>query len=169
MSSPWVLYGKDEIHNLRYDPVSPESLKDLGKVLRSWERTKYSEGSQVRGVGSDCVRSLCGVADDLLGTHTSPEILPADAAMTDPESARAGMRELLRAFGAVRISEGVLRPMDIIISKPPGRDTGPGHAMLVGDTRALWHMDRARGFCKVGNSLEGNTLVGIYRIKALWD
>ena len=169
MSSPWTLSGFEETYQYRYDPSCPENLKLLGDVLRSWEGTPYAEGSQVRGVGADCIRALCGVADELLGTSTAPEMLPADAAMTDPESARAGMRVLLRTFKATEVSEEVLRPVDFLVTRPPGRDTGPGHAMIVGHTRSVWHMDRFRGFCNVGNSLEGNMLVGVYRIAALWE
>ena len=169
MSNPWLLSGCGETHTYHYDPTCPPGLELLGEVLRSWEGTPYAEGSQVRGVGADCIRALCGVADELLGTLTSPKMLPADAAMTQPETARAGMRILLRTFKATEVSESVLRPMDFLVTRPPGRNTGPGHAMIVGDTRSVWHMDRFRGFCNVGNSLEGNLLVGVYRIEELWD
>lgn len=168
MSSPWTLYGKGEVYEYTYDPQVPESLTSLGSVLKAWEGTQYSEGSQVRGVGSDCIRALCGVACDTVGFEVSPDHLPADAAMTQPETARQGMRVLLESFGAGRVGDSTLRPMDIVVTKPPGRDTGPGHAMIVGTTKSLWHMSYLTGFTRVGNSLEGHTLVGIYRIKSLW-
>lgn len=169
MSSRWTIYGGDETYEFWFDSETPEAMRRLGDILTSWERTPYAEGSQVRGVGADCVRALCGVASDLLGSAPLPDHLPADAAMTQPESARAAMRALLREFGALKVEGGILRPMDIVVTKPPGRRTGPGHGMLVGPRKALWHMDRAAGFCRVGNSLEGHTLEGIYRIEALWD
>ena len=171
MSNLWTIYGPGRSHVFRFVSWGIATDVRIGEVLRQWQGTPYVEGAMVKRAGADCVRALAGVLADVAGFIPVPLCrLPADAAMSAPESARAAMRALIREFCATQIEDTTLKPLDFLVTRPPGNDTGPGHAMMVGPHKSLWHMDRQAGFCRVGNSLEGNTLVACYRVPFdLWE
>lgn len=145
-------------------PLDPEASKKLEAALWAWEDTPYLEGAAMAGKGADCFRALAGVIADLEGVRPQGfDLLPADAAMNAPETARAAMRDVIRVYSAEPVTDGVLEPGDFIVTSPPGADTGPGHAMMLGPMFRLWHMDRTRGFCSTGPSLQGYLFSGAYR------
>lgn len=150
--------------------IGKEAEDRLSAVLAEWEGTPYVEGACMAGMGADCFRALAGVIADM--GRTRPEtfgLLPADAAMHAPETARAAMRAVIRAYDAEAVT-GPVEPGDLIVTAPPGHDTGPGHASILDPRFRLWHMDRRRGFCQTGHSLHDYRLVEIYRVpKESWE
>lgn len=138
-------------------------------ALRAWENTPYRGGEQRAGSGVDCVRFVCAVYDRLYGVTTPIENLPQDIAFHNPEGARAGMRAIVRAYGAsvADRDDFSLAPGDTVITSPEGG--GPGHAMIAGPWPTLWHA-RPGGVCWTGFGLEGLTFSGIVRApnKELW-
>lgn len=165
MSNRWTIYDPEKAESFSFQGWSPALDAKIGACLSTWRGTPYVEGAATRGAGADCVRALAGVIADVAGYIPVPiNRLPADAALSDPKRAWAAMRALLTEFKADRIEDGTLRPLDILVTRPPGIDTGPGHGLLVGPHKSLWHMDRLNGFCKIGNSLGASVLVGTFRV-----
>lgn len=111
----------------------------LEQVLRSWEGTPYMAGQQLRGVGVDCVRFVAAVLDELLGRAPTPiETLPPDASLHNRVGAICGMRAIRKRFMPnAPVQDGPLEPGDIVVTGPVSG--GPGHAMIVGSSRVLWH------------------------------
>ena len=113
----------------------------LFKILYSWKGTPYMRGQQVKKVGVDCVRFVCGVLDELYNRpFEAIKDLPADSCMENPEGAVKVMLNILRRYDHVKIDldEGVfVEPGDIVLV---GTFRGPGHAMIVGPNQnQLWH------------------------------
>jgi cell wall-associated NlpC family hydrolase len=134
----------------------------LVEVLSSWKGTPYRANHQKAGIGVDCVRFVCGVYDRLYGVTTPIENLPQDIAFHNPEGARAGMRSIVRAYGAHVIDRDdfSLSPGDAVIVGPNGG--GPGHVMVAGAWPTLWHA-MPGGVCSTGFGFEGLTFSGIVR------
>lgn len=150
--------------DLRWDPLveDPAWAARVEEVCERWEGTPYREGNQRCGAGVDCVRFVAAVADELRGTSTPLPVLPADRAFHDPQGARAAMRTMIRALGARKVSNGLLRPGDGLVTAPPGG--GPGHAMIAGGRRYLYHAVRGSSVVRTGLGLDGYRLVGIFRL-----
>lgn len=137
----------------------------LGEILLSWEGTRYMPGQQLRGVGTDCVRFVCAVLDELLGVKTPIKTLPPDTCMHDPERAAAAMRRLQELYPSDQVS-GAVEPGDVIVTGP--KAGGPGHAMIVGDQRnVVWHAS-APSVHRVGIGgvlLLGHRVFAAYRLR----
>lgn len=153
---------------LEWTPLDNEDLlMRLADVLVSWNRTPYREGQQCKGYGTDCVRFVCGVLDELQGTKTPIKTLPQDASLHAPELARASMRKIMTLFGPYdKVEDGKVQPGDILVTGP--RNGGPGHAMIVGFQRnTIWE---ATSPCvrRIGWSIEAclhNKLYHVIRVR----
>jgi len=126
---------------MKWSPSNYGFEDRLRKVLKSWEGTPYKLGDQRKGLGVDCIRFCCGVADEMFGyIRTEIELLPQDMSMNQPSTAFATMRKLKTMYspiGYIDIDDP-LEPGDIIVAGPD--NGGPGHLMFVGaDKNTLWH------------------------------
>lgn len=164
-SDKWMLQGGNRrVYPLEYSCLSQSEERRLQDVLNKWEGTEYSEGSQVAGQAADCFRAICGIGEEFHGKEPLPlPDIPADACMNDPQKARSAMRSVLKHYGAVR-QDGLIHPGCFVITSPVGVLTGPGHAMIVGPNKTLWHMTQQTGFVRTGAGLEGFLLEGVYAI-----
>ena len=110
----------------------------LQKILCSWEGTQHMDGQQSKGKGVDCVRFVSAVLDELGGTKTDIIHLPRDTAFHQRATAMSGMRLFIKQFGGYSVpAEEPLQPGDILVTGPA--NGGPGHAIIVGPDRFLWH------------------------------
>ena len=123
MADPWPK------HN--WTKLGTPLAQKIQACLESWEGTPYHLNMGTKGVGTDCVHFVCGVADELQGSVTPFESIPGDASMHAPAKAQGVMRFLMKAYGARRVSDGTIEPGDVIICGPEGG--GPGHAMIAGN------------------------------------
>lgn len=104
----------------------------MGRILDSWEGTPYDAGQAQKGVGAFCTAFVVGVLDELYRCAPTPlPLIPQDAAMHDPDRARAGLRWFLERYPRhERIPNGIMQPGDVLVTGPVGG--GPGHALIVG-------------------------------------
>lgn len=112
----------------------------LEKVCQSWENTKYMAGQQMKGVGTDCVRFVCAVLDEMYGVQNSIPRQVQDRSLHDPVGAQRVM-EMICGFypdhTALEIGDRCVEPGDVIVTGHGGG--GPGHAILVGPRRnTMW-------------------------------
>lgn len=138
----------------------------LSAILESWRGTRYLAGSGAKKAGADCVGFVVGALDELFGTRTPRQDLPADASMHSHDGAIACMRAVRKAFRAhVVVRDGVLEPGDVIVTGPT--DGGPGHAMLVGvRVGELWHCTPRSGVHRTGYPLTGlHRVFRVYRME----
>lgn len=135
----------------------------IARILDSWENTPRMESQQAKGKGVDCVRFVAGVLDELAGTKTPLEKLPRDAALHCREKSILAMRLFLKQFNAEVLETRAVQPGDMIVTGP--EMGGPGHAIIVGTDRFLWHT--ANTVIKCGCGILENTLYkfkGVVRI-----
>lgn len=113
----------------------------LGLILASWEGTPYLRGQQVKGTGTDCVRFVFGVLDELYEKTTKVSTLPDDASLHNRERCMLVMRILRRQYPAERVESKQLQPGDVVVT---GR-AGPGHVLIVGPQKnTIWQADKPR-------------------------
>ena len=125
----------------------------LGLIFQSWKGTPYSECSQAKGGGVDCVRFCCGVVDELFDfSRANIESLPSDACFHSRETALGGMKKLKELYNPlVTVGENDLQPGDLIVSGPLGKNGGPGHLMIVGSLpKSIWHCTNHVGVVRTG-------------------
>lgn len=138
------------------------------KIASSWENTKYMPLQSRKGGGVDCIRFVCGVADELYGYSRGPAItLPPDQSLHDREGAIAAMKALCRRYEPLAdvTSDPFIEPGDIIVVGPVGG--GPGHAMIVGGYRGhVWECLQEQGVQRSGMPAFGDILelFRIYRV-----
>lgn len=152
---------------------STEKLPDvlsarLAAAIAVWKGTKYHEGAQRPGAGVDCWRFVSAVADDMrLRPWIKLPRMIADAAMHNPEKARAALRWAMREHELTEIEGMAIRPGDTVIAGP--KDGGPGHAMLAGPDGFLWHVTKNQGVDCTGLTTHGLTFLHILRVNPeLW-
>lgn len=139
------------------------------QIASSWERTPYMALQSNKGGGVDCIRFVCGVADELYGYSRGPAItLPPDQALHDREGAIAAMKALCRRYEPLddATEDPFIEPGDIIVVGPMGG--GPGHAMIVGGHRGhVWECLQPLGVQRSGMPLLGESLelFRIYRVR----
>lgn len=150
------------------DNQSKLAVARLKRILTDWEGTPYREGQQCRGYGTDCVRFVCAVLDELDGQFREFTTLPSDTSLHSPVSARASLRRIMRIFMPHRpVKDGTAQPGDVLITGP--RHGGPGHAMIVGFQRnTIWECTSP---CvqRVGWGLEGNLHNKLFRVLRMTD
>lgn len=134
---------------LKWEPLAIDGLSDfenfkiedhMRRIFVDWEGTPHMDGQQAKGTACDCVRFVSAVVDELSGDSTDLDILPADTAFHNKESAWKAFRQMRTVFKAEDVpKEGTFQPGDILIVGP--RKGGPGHAVIVGPDKRLWHCD----------------------------
>jgi len=96
--------------------------------------------------------------------ETLPQ-LPADRSLHDIEGSKAAMRLIVDLYRprSVGWETEPLEPGDMLVVGPPGG--GPGHAMVAGPARQLWHCMPA-GVVRTGLQLKQTdwTLFRVYRV-----
>ena len=113
-------------------------LSRIRCILESWEGTPYVAGWGAKQAGTDCVRFVSGVLDELYRRDTELERLPQDASFHNKTLCQSALRKFLGRYEHVEVENNVLQPGDIIIAGP--NSGGPGHAMIAG-WDCLWHCD----------------------------
>jgi hypothetical protein len=118
-------------------PIDSDSSLALRRASRIWMDTPFSRGSQIPGIGVDCVRFVAAVYDDLFQTETA---IPEDR--EDPSMIRAVRRGW---FGLRRIFVPRVHPGDLIAVKRP--KTGKiVHLALVSTIEGeIWQASRLAG------------------------
>lgn len=138
----------------------------MHQVLERWRGSRYASGQSCAGVAADCVGFVFGAVDDLDGRERRREnILPADAAFHDPDTAQQALLELRRIYSPIERVTGPAQPFDVVAVGPAGG--GASHVMLVGPERnTLWHATPGAGVHQAGWALgTGYDLIhGVYRI-----
>lgn len=115
-------------------------------AIEHWEGTPYVLGSQApgRSGGTDCVRFMAAVLDRLFWKRTAIETLPQDQALHDRAGAIAAMLSIRKLYMPNRVvRDGTLEPGDVLVLGP--RNGGPGHVMIAGADRFLWHAEGPGG------------------------
>ena len=154
---------------LSWEPWPDEELNERAReILDSWEGTRYMAGVQGKQMGVDCVRFVCGVLDELLGTQTPLITLPQDASFHSPDKGRKAVKEILRAFGPYEAIKDVVRPLDILVISN-GHVSGPGHAIMVGHQKNTLWQSSSSGVSWGGFALaeDYQVLHRVYRLKNL--
>lgn len=146
---------------------SPGLRDRLAVILASWEGTPYAPGMQQKGMGTDCVRFVCGVLDELVGVwpYRPLETLPHDAAVNNRKGAINAMRTIRKLYDFERVRDGIVEPGDVIVTGPPRG--GPGHAMIVGHQRnTVWHAAAGKvHWTGLGFVMGCMTVFAVYRLK----
>lgn len=158
-----------DLEELRWRPSTrasaPRFEARLGRILAEWEGTPYFAGSGAKRGGTDCVRFVVSVLDELLGRETPDiETLPEDVALHDRTAAIRGMKAIRRRYNGQTVVGIDVEPGDVLVSGPA--EGGPGHAMIVGPGRTLWHSTSAAGVARVGWSF-ANHVHKVFRIYRL--
>lgn len=136
------------------------------KILQTWEHTRYMPGQQMPGVGTDCVRFVCGVLDELYNRKTSLPRNVQDVALHDRKGAIRTMRHIRKLYpNHEKVTDGIIEPGDVIITGE--QDGGPGHAILVGaEENTLWQaMYHGVQRCGLGLIQDYQRVFRIYRFK----
>lgn len=152
-----------EATELGWRPLEEPAIEArIEAVLSAWDGTPYMKGQQCRGAGVDCLRFVTAVLDELNGhAHCPIPNIPQDAAMHDPVLAARTMRAIIKAYGpATVVRDRIVEPGDVVVVGPP--DGGPGHAMIVGSPRRIWHATN-RSVQKTGTVIVGMKVFRIYR------
>lgn len=142
----WATDGHGALH--------PDEYARFKFLLDQWARTPYKLYSQRRGVkgGVDCVRFITGVADSLLGIRTQVPKVISDVSLHSRITANHSMRWMMREYDMRRVDAAeALQPMDVIVAGPPGG--GPGHGILCGPDRFLYHVTCSQGVVRTGLGL----------------
>lgn len=151
---------------LKWEPMpDAKAQARLGEVLDSWLSTPYMPGQSCKGVGVDCVRFALAVLDELAGTKTDVRTIAPDAAVHAPGVAAAAFDRLVDRFNCAEIRTGVVQPGDILATGPVGG--GPGHAVIVGVTRAVaWDAvhPKVRKISLGLRALVGQRVFAVYRM-----
>lgn len=126
-------------------PTTKEDFRPrLKRVVTPWIGTPYRAGHQMPGVGTDCVRFVCGVLDAMCKRPpVSFETLPFDASLHNREGAVASMLAIRQRFRPnSMVPTDFLEPGDIVLSGP----SGVAHALLVGwEPNEFWHASHMAG------------------------
>lgn len=137
----------------------------LMTVLLEWNSTPYHLFSQVKGVGVDCVRFLCGVLDEMSGVDRDIDQLPPDVAFNHPRKARSAMRKILRLYDA--------RPLEHHETAQSGdgfvvrnsNQGGPGHVLVYSSVPGRFYHATKRGIAKAGVRDVYQSFVGRFRMR----
>lgn len=138
----------------------------LMKIMLEWEGTPYMSGQQMKGVGVDCVRFVCGVLDECYGTKTLTPRDVQDVALHNRKGAIRTMRAMRKLFpNHQKVTDLVVEPGDVIITGE--RSGGPGHAIIVGaEENTLWQaMYHGVQRCGLGLIQDYQRVFRIYRFK----
>jgi len=128
---------KTEPLNIFNNPKQSAQVEErLRRILKSWEGTPHMDGQRAKGVGVDCVQFVAAVLDELAGTETELKSLPKDTAFHQRDKAVAGMKLFIKHFNGEKVDEPY-QPGDVFITGP--LSGGPGHAIILGPDRGLWH------------------------------
>jgi len=153
MSTPHIAYYTSQGYD--WSPVegpdSEEITRRIDEVLTSWEDTPYMAGEQAKGVGTDCIRFVCGAMDELYGTsHPIPREMQ-DISMHNTKGAVRIMKKIRENWPNHRTlgpDERILQPGDVIVTGQA--QGGPGHAILVGAQRNTVYQATKKGVRKGG-------------------
>lgn len=150
-------------------PIARGVAEALHRELESWEGTPYRPNHQRRGIGADCRSFVLGVLDKLYGIETDLKLLPTDAGLHDPETARSFLHQMARRWSARKVLDGTVEPGDLIISKYPG--CGPTHVTIAGPWPWYWHCDMKRGVERIAYDPGRLEFEAIYRLpnKHVWE
>lgn len=152
-------------------PKSLDISGPLQEALDAWEGTPYESGQRFIQRGADCIGAVFGVIDRMDGRERGmAPTIPHDTALHRPDTARAAMKVLLRAYApAQKLRAGIggmirVMPGDIVVMGERGG--GPGHVGIVGARKnTLWHAIPGSGFHQGGWGLnKRQTLHAVYRI-----
>lgn len=164
---------QDVILKKDWRPLIDRINNRIASVLASWEDTPYMALQSCKGRqgGVDCIRFVCGVADELYGYSRGPVIsLPTDQSMHDRAGSMAAMREIKERYDPVDdvSHQGWIEPGDIMVTGPI--NGGPGHAMFVGARAGNIWESTAAGVKQCGMPAFGTqmTLFRIYRVRDKW-
>jgi len=165
-NQPHRLYDLEELRwrpSTRSDRIVFEPR--LGRILAEWDGTRYMAGSAAKRGGVDCVRFVCSVLDELQpAVRADLETLPEDAALHDRDAAIRGMRRIRSRYNAQVVRGVDVEPGDVLASGPA--DGGPGHALIVGPHRTLWHSTSGTGVARMGWSF-ANHIHKVFRVYRL--
>lgn len=112
---------------------------------------------------------MISVLDELYGLTTDIGSLPPDAALHQPEVARAFLRKMARRFGAKQVDDGTLEPGDLIVTAIEG--AGPTHVVLALEGFYFADCIRSTGVRFGGACLDGLVYHATYRLpnKQSWS
>lgn len=121
-------------------PGSDLVTQRLADVCQSWNGTPYMSGQQMKQIGTDCVRFVCAVMDELNGIYHDIPRQIQDRSLHDPEGAHDVMTMIQSFYPAHTVLEKAdrcIEPGDVIVT---GHGCGgPGHAIIVGARKnTLW-------------------------------
>lgn len=158
--------------DLRSPSLTGDQSEHLLRTMQSWLGTPYRLFSQTpgRSGGTDCVRYIGALGDALQGTQTEIPRVLSDVSFHCPETAKSGMRFLMRAFSMRVVPETDwhgLQESDVIISGPPGG--GPGHAMMAAKDKFIYHCNLGSGVSRCGLDLHGYEFFAVLRRIGAWS
>ncbi len=134
---PYVKTAHMSSQGLSWKPLDFEGsdivTERISDICQEWEHTPYMSGQQVKGVGADCMRFVCGVMDELYGQkHEIPRQIQ-DQSLHDPKGAAEVLKMIQGYYLDLRtleVGDRCVEPGDVIIT---GHGCGgPGHAIIVG-------------------------------------
>ncbi len=123
----------------------------IDEVLASWVDTPYLAGEQAKGVGTDCVRFVCGALDDLYGVSNFIPREMQDVSMHNIKGALKVLKtikELYPNHVELELHDRIVTPGDVIVTKQA--QGGPGHAILVGAQRNTLYQATKKGVKQCG-------------------
>lgn len=130
----------------------------LQPVLNAWKGTEYQSGASACQQAADCIGSVFGVLAMAFAIDIPNNLLPPDVALHSPDTARAAMRQLLRAFPHTKVETA--RPGDVLVFEFPSG--GPGHVGIVGPQRNTFWESNTYRFDKSGWA-SAHALRAVYR------
>ena len=149
----------------------PEDYVRLERFLLSWEGTPYRANAQLAGVGADCRSFVLAGLDFLYGTTTDIGSLPPDAALHQPEVARAFLRRMAKQWCCHnrKVKGTDIEPGDLIVT---GYDNGgPTHIAIAGMFPWVWDCIPGVGVRRSGYDSGGLKYFGHWRLpnKQIWS
>lgn len=162
---------------LKWKRLPPSTEQRINEVLQSWRGTRYSDGSQVKGIGVNCTMYFGAFIDEMfhqpIGTTKVPR-LAADCALHSFRDAWPTVRCLRAAhYRSDVIRDGSIEPGDVVITRAEIDSSAPrrpGHLIIASGTRnVFWHATKTSGV--VQTSIQASPgIIQIYRPrrKDLW-
>ena len=128
-------------------------------ILWRWRGTPYRVNRCREQSGVDCVRFVVAVLEELYrGEFGEMDKVPHDISFHDPEGARASMRNLIRQLRermgcwAEDVTAGLtVQAGDVVVVGP--EHGGPGHLMIVGMGKRIFHSVWNAEVCPTGLTL----------------
>lgn len=131
-----------------------ESDLRMERFAHLWAGTPYMSGSQVRGVGTDCMGLVLAFLDYMAQRDVPTPLIcvPKDCGLHFAPLVWPAVRNIMRSFPSHQIGDGSIRPGDVLILRSShmwvSGNRFPGHCAIVMPKKGtVLHADQESGVC----------------------